>query len=261
MKDTLTVVKIGGKVINEEAELDIFLKKFAALKGNKILVHGGGNIASVVQNKMGIPPKMVEGRRITDADAIDIVTMVFSGLNKKIVSKLQALGEQSIGLSGADSNLIRSVKRPVKTIDYGYVGDVEEVNADFLKSLFGIGLVPVVCALTHDNKGQLLNTNADTIASELARGVADQYQVDLVYCFEQPGVLSDFENKVVIPEITPEGYEKYKSEGVIVDGMIPKLDNAFDAINAGVDTVKICHFDSLDKVQSEDYPGTTLCLK
>ncbi|PIB35378.1 acetylglutamate kinase [Reichenbachiella sp. 5M10] len=259
--ESLTVVKIGGKVINEEAELDIFLKKFAALKGNKILVHGGGNIASVVQNKMGIPPKMVEGRRITDADAIDIVTMVFSGLNKKIVAKLQSAGIQSLGVSGADGNLIRSRKRSVTTIDYGYVGDVEEVNASFLKSLFDLGMVPVVCALTHDNQGQLLNTNADTIASELARGIADHYQVDLVYCFEQPGVLSDFENKVVIPEITPEGYVKYKEEGVVVDGMIPKLDNAFDAINAGVDTVKICHFEALDKVQSVDYPGTTLCLK
>lgn len=257
--DQLTIVKIGGKVINEEAELDIFLKKFAALKGNKVLVHGGGNIATVIQNKMGIPAKMVEGRRITDADAIEIVSMVFSGLNKKIVAKLQALGVQSIGLSGADMNLIQSVKRPVKTIDYGFVGDVQKVNDQFLNSLFDLGAVPAVCALTHDNNGQLLNTNADTIASELARGVADKYKVDLVYCFEQPGVLSDFENKVVIPEITPESYEKYKSEGVIVDGMIPKLDNAFAAIEQGVDTVKICHFDSLDKVQSEDYPGTNLC--
>lgn len=257
----LTIVKIGGKVINEEAELNAFLKKFAALEGDKILVHGGGNIASVVQNKMGIPPKMVEGRRITDADTIEIVSMVFAGLNKKIVAKLQSRGSQSLGLSGADMNLIQSDKRPVTTIDYGYVGDVQSVNGSFLKSLFDIGAIPVVCALTHDNKGQLLNTNADTIASELARGVADKYKVDLVYCFEQPGVLSDFENKVVIPEITPETYEKYKNDGIIIDGMIPKLDNAFAAIEQGVDTVKICHFDALDKVQSSDYPGTNLCSK
>ncbi|MGL1889042.1 MAG: acetylglutamate kinase [Reichenbachiella sp.] len=256
--DQLTIVKIGGKVINEEAELDIFLKKFAALKGNKVLVHGGGNIASVVQNKMGVPANMVEGRRITDADTIEIVSMVFAGLNKKIVAKLQSIDVQSIGLSGADMNLIQSRKRSVTTIDYGYVGDIEQVNDSLLKSLFTLGAVPVVCALTHDNKGQLLNTNADTIASELARGAADKFKVDLVYCFEQPGVLSDFENKVVIPEITPTSYEKYKSEGVIVDGMIPKLDNAFAAISQGVDTVKICHFDALDKVQSADYPGTNL---
>lgn len=256
----LTVVKIGGKVINEEGQLDAFLKKFAQIQGDKILVHGGGNIASKLQEKLGVPVNMVEGRRVTDKDAIEIVTMVFSGLNKKIVAKMQANGERAIGLSGADANAIQSDKRPVQKVDYGFVGDVKAVDAELLQNLTKIGLVPVFCALTHDGKGQLLNTNADTIASEIARGASQFAEVDLVYCFEQPGVLSDFENKVVIPEIDPNSYESYKSDGVISDGMIPKLDNAFAAIDQGVSTVKICHFDAVDLIQSKEYPGTTICL-
>lgn len=259
--EKLTVVKIGGKVINEEAALDGFLKKFAKIDGKKILVHGGGNIASEWQRKMGIEPKMIEGRRITDRDAIEVVTMIFSGLNKKIVAKLQGLDTQALGLSGADLNLIKSHKRMNLVIDYGYVGDIEKVNDDVLNSLINLNVTPVVCALTHDNKGQLLNTNADTIAAALATGMSETHEVDLVYCFEQPGVLSDFESKTVIPKIGKKDYDGLKKNGTISDGMIPKIDNAFDAIDAGVEQVKICHFDAIDTVQSDEYPGTLICQK
>ncbi|WP_456462464.1 acetylglutamate kinase [Reichenbachiella sp.] len=259
--EKLTVVKIGGKVINEEAALDGFLKKFTKIEGKKILVHGGGNIASEWQRKMGIEPKMIEGRRITDKDAIEVVTMIFSGLNKKIVAKLQGLDTQALGLSGADLNLIKSHKRMNLVIDYGYVGDIEKVNDDVLNSLINLDVTPVVCALTHDNKGQLLNTNADTIAAALATGMSETHEVDLVYCFEQPGVLSDFESKTVIPKIGKKDYDGLKKNGTISDGMIPKIDNAFDAIDAGVEQVKICHFDAIDTVQSDEYPGTLICQK
>lgn len=259
--DKLTVVKIGGKVINEEAALDAFLKKFAQIEGKKILVHGGGNIASEWQRKLGIEPKMIEGRRITDKDAIEVVSMIFSGLNKQIVAKLQGLDTQALGLSGADLNLIKSHKRMNVVIDYGFVGDIEKVNHEMLSSLIDLDITPVVCALTHDNKGQLLNTNADTIASALATGMSESHDVDLVYCFEQPGVLSDFESKTVIPLIVKKDYEGLKKNGTISDGMIPKIDNAFDAIAAGVAQVKICHFDAIDTVQSEEYPGTVICQK
>ncbi|MDW3210379.1 MAG: acetylglutamate kinase [Reichenbachiella sp.] len=259
--EKLTVVKIGGKVINEEAALDGFLKKFTKIEGKKILVHGGGNIASEWQRKMGIEPKMIEGRRITDKDAIEVVTMIFSGLNKKIVAKLQGLDTQALGLSGADLNLIKSHKRMNLVIDYGYVGDIEKVNGDMLNLLINLNVTPVVCALTHDNKGQLLNTNADTIAAALATGMSETHEVDLVYCFEQPGVLSDFESKTVIPKIGKKDYDGLKKNGTISDGMIPKIDNAFDAIDAGVEQVKICHFDAIDTVQSDEYSGTLICQK
>lgn len=259
--EKLTVVKIGGKVINEETALDGFLKKFAKIEGKKILVHGGGNIASDWQRKMGIEPKMIEGRRITDKDAIEVVTMIFSGLNKKIVAKLQGLDTQALGLSGADLNLLKSRKRMNLVIDYGYVGDIERVNNDILNSLINLNVTPVVCALTHDNKGQLLNTNADTIAAALATGMSETHEVDLVYCFEQPGVLSDFESKTVIPLIVKKDYDGLKKNGTISDGMIPKIDNAFDAIDSGVEQVKICHFDSIDTIQSKEYPGTIICQK
>lgn len=259
MKNKLTIVKIGGKVINEEDQLDAFLKKFVSLKGLKLLVHGGGNIASKLQEKLGVPVNMIEGRRVTDKDAIEIVTMVFAGLNKKITAKLQSLDLQSVGLSGADFGHIVSKKRISTPIDYGYVGDIQNIDTSCVKLLFDAGVTPVVCALTHDGNGQLLNTNADTIASELGQALSEIYEVDLVYCFEQPGVLSDFENKIVIPKMNKESYQKYKSEGVISDGMIPKLDNAFAAIDQGVSAVKICHFDAVDTLQSTEYSGTTIC--
>ena len=255
----LTIVKIGGKVINEEDQLDAFLKKFASLKGHKLLVHGGGNIASKLQEKLGVPVQMIEGRRVTDKEAIEIVTMVFSGLNKKITAKLQGVGLQSVGLSGADFGLIGSEMRKKDPIDYGYVGDIQIIDISCVNLLFRSNITPVVCALTHDGHGQLLNTNADTIASELARALSKEYEVDLVYCFEHLGVLSDMENKVVIPKITLDSYKDFKEQGVISDGMIPKLDNAFGAINDGVKTVKICHFEAVDVLQSKDYSGTVIC--
>lgn len=255
----LTLVKIGGKVINEEDQLNEFLKAFTKLEGLKLLVHGGGNIASTWMSKLGIEPKMVEGRRITDAATLDVVTMVFSGINKKIVAKLQSNGVQSLGMSGADLNILHSAKRICSDVDFGYVGDIQNVNIDLLKQLIDSNVIPVVCALTHDNQGQLLNTNADTIASELARALSQSYAVDLVYCFEQPGVLSDFENKVVIPEINEQSFLEYKNQGVISEGMIPKLTNAFDAIQKGVTQVKICHFEDLKNVDNEQYHGTVLC--
>lgn len=257
--EKLTIVKIGGKVINEEPQLDAFLQKFASLKGLKILVHGGGNIASEIQKKLNIPVQMIEGRRVTDKDAIEIVTMVFAGLNKKIAAKLQGLGVNAIGVSGTDLGLIKSKMRDKNPVDFGYVGDIEEINTDQFKFLLDKEVTAAVCALTHDGSGQLLNTNADTIASKIAVALGKDYAVDLVYCFEQSGVLSDFENKVVIPEITVERYQKYKQEGIISDGMIPKLDNAFAAIDAGVKHVKICHFDAVDLLQGDQYPGTTIC--
>ncbi|MFY0627325.1 MAG: acetylglutamate kinase [Reichenbachiella sp.] len=259
MKKKLTIVKIGGKVINEEEQLDAFLKKFVKLEGDKLLVHGGGNIATKMQEELGIPVTMVEGRRVTDKDAIEIVTMVFSGLNKKITAKLQSLDLQSVGLSGADFGHIVSKRRNPTPVDYGYVGDIQNVDISLLKVLFDREICPVLCALTHDGKGQLLNTNADTIASEVAKAMSEAYEVDLVYCFEQPGVLSDFENKVVISEIDKATYQDLKTDGTINAGMIPKLDNAFTAIDAGVGAVKICHFDEVDTLQSENYSGTTIC--
>ncbi|UXX78743.1 acetylglutamate kinase [Reichenbachiella carrageenanivorans] len=259
--EKLTVVKIGGKVINEEAALDAFLKKFALIKGKKILIHGGGNIASDWQRKMGVEPKMIQGRRITDKDTIEVVTMIYAGLNKKIVAKLQGLDNQAIGLSGADLNVIKSHKRMNLVIDYGYVGDIEGVNAGVINALMNLEATPVVCALTHDNSGQLLNTNADTIASAVATGMSESYDVDLVYCFEQPGVLSDFENKIVIPVIVKKDYDGLKNSGTISDGMIPKIDNAFAAIDAGVGQVKICHFDAIDTVHAAEYSGTVICQK
>lgn len=255
----LSVVKIGGKVVTDKVKLDAFLKAFSKLDGYKILVHGGGNIASAWMTKLGIQPKMVDGRRITDADTLEVVTMVFSGLNKQIVAKLQSKDCNSIGFSGADLNILHSSKRIYSDIDFGYVGDIQNVNATLLTKLIEDNIVPVICALTHDNNGQLLNTNADTIASELARGLSDSFEVNLVYCFEQPGVLSDFERKIVIPEMNLSNYDQFKNMGIISDGMIPKLDNAFDAINEGVSKVKICHFEDLKNVDSNQYKGTVLC--
>ncbi|MEO9967231.1 MAG: acetylglutamate kinase [Reichenbachiella sp.] len=259
--EKLTIIKIGGKVINEVEALDAFLKKFSQLEGKKILVHGGGNIASEWQRKLGVEPKMIEGRRITDQATIEVVTMIYAGLNKQIVAKLQSLDLQALGMSGADLNLIRAYKRMNIVIDYGYVGDIEKVNDDILNSLINLQITPVICALTHDNNGQLLNTNADTIASALAASLSERFDVDLVYCFEQPGVLSDFVNKTVIPLIVKKDYEGLKTKGIINDGMIPKIDNAFDAIDAGVKHVKVCHFDKIDTIDSEHYSGTVLCQK
>ena len=249
----LTIIKIGGNVIDDPKSLDQFLTDFAQITEPAILVHGGGKIATQIGNKLGIEAKMVDGRRITDAETLDLVTMVYGGLtNKKIVAQLQAKGFNAIGLTGADGNVMLAKKRPVKQIDYGFVGDIngEGVNTTLLKSLLNQGVNPVFCALTHDGEGHMLNTNADTIASVLAVAMSREFEVELVYCFEQPGVLSNFENKVVIPVLEPKNYQEYKDSGVINSGMIPKLDNAFDALNAGVKSVRIIQFSDLNKLEA-----------
>lgn len=239
--EKLTIIKVGGKIVEEADTLARLLDDFASIPGYKLLVHGGGRSATKVAAQLGIESTMVNGRRVTDAETLKVVTMVYGGLvNKNIVAGLQARGVNAIGLTGADMNAILSVKRPVKDVDYGFVGDVKEVNGKMLSSLISQGIVPVMAPLTHDGKGNILNTNADTIAGETAKGLAPFFDVTLVFCFEKKGVLSDEnDDDSVIPVITPELYRKYTEEGVIQGGMIPKLENSFSAIVNGVKQVII----------------------
>ena len=242
MKTKLKVVKIGGHVINDDAQLDAFLADFAQLEGPKVLVHGGGKVATEVGRSLGVEAQMVDGRRITTEADLKIVTMVYAGLlNKKIAAKLQALNCSAIGLSGADGNLITSCKRPLRNkIDYGFVGDVIYVNHELLSGLLQLHLTPVICAVTHNGQGQLLNTNADTIASEVAIGMSEKFETELIYCFEKQGVLKDVEDEnSVITEIGPAHYAALKAEGKIHSGMIPKLDNCFHALEQQVSKVII----------------------
>ncbi|MEQ8475677.1 acetylglutamate kinase [Fulvivirga sp.] len=249
MATELKVVKIGGNVIDNPAMLDSFLKDFASLEGPKILVHGGGKKATELSHKMGFYPQMVEGRRITTDQDIEVVTMVYAGLiNKSVVAKLQKLGNNTIGLSGADGNAILASKRPAKTIDYGWVGDIEKVNSEFLKSLVEQGITPVLCAITHDGDGHLLNTNADTIASEVAVAMSTLYNTQLIYCFEKQGVLTDVNDESsVILELNESSYNSLKDEQAIHSGMIPKLDNCFNALKKNVRKVIIGSPDVLKK--------------
>ncbi|NDV80459.1 acetylglutamate kinase [Bacteroides sp. 51] len=241
MKQKLTVIKVGGKIVEEEASLNQLLNDFAAIEGNKVLVHGGGRSATKIASQLGIESQMVNGRRITDAETLKVVTMVYGGLvNKNIVAGLQARNVNALGLTGADMDVIRSVKRLVKDVDYGFVGDVEKVNANLLADLIAKGIVPVMAPLTHDGKGNMLNTNADTIAGETAKALSEYFDVTLVYCFEKKGVLRDEnDDDSVIPQITRPEFEQYVADGVIQGGMIPKLENSFEAINAGVSEVVI----------------------
>lgn len=236
---TISIIKIGGNVIDDPEKVDSFLNLLAKFPGRKILIHGGGVMASRLGETIGIKPQMKDGRRITDQDTLQIVTMVYAGLiNKQLVSKLQALDQNALGLTGADANLIRSVKRPIKDIDYGFVGDIEEINNQFLELLLAAQILPVICAITHDKKGQLLNTNADTIASEIATSISRKHPVNLYFCFDRPGVLIDEKNDAsLIPLINEEIFDELKKENVIHSGMIPKLDNAFMALNKGVNKV------------------------
>ncbi|WP_353183705.1 acetylglutamate kinase [Parapedobacter lycopersici] len=247
-KNTMTssrlfIIKIGGNVIDDPDQLAGFLEKFAALPERKILVHGGGKIATRMAADLGIQASMVDGRRITDEQMLRVVTMVYAGLtNKQLVASLQANGCNAIGLSGADGNSITAVKRPVRDIDYGWVGDLhaDSVNTTGLANLLEDGFTPVFSAITHDGQGQLLNTNADTIASALAVALAEKYPTSLVYCFEKKGVLRNIEDAdSVIPEIPAGEFERLKATGVIADGMIPKLHNAFEAISKGVSEVYV----------------------
>lgn len=245
--EKLTIIKVGGKIVEEPETLADLLKRFSGIEGNKVLVHGGGRSATAIAAQLGIESKMVNGRRITDAETLKVVTMVYGGLvNKTIVSKLQALGINALGLTGADMNYMRSEKRPVKEVDYGFVGDVKEVNADLLADLIAKGVVPVLAPLTHDKQGNLLNTNADTIAGEAAKALAKHFEVTLIYCFEKKGVLMDAEDDdSVIPEITQPLFKEYVEKEIIQGGMIPKLENAFDAISSGVKEVVITKADEI----------------
>lgn len=245
MKESLTLVKVGGKIVEEPETLKQLLADFSKIEGYKVLVHGGGRSATAIAAKLGIESQMVNGRRITDEETLKVVTMVYGGLvNKQIVSGLQAIGVNALGLTGADLNYMRSEKRPVKDVDFGFVGDVKEVNADILADLIAKGVVPVLAPLTHDNAGNMLNTNADTIAGEAAKALAKHFEVTLMYCFEKKGVLmSETDDDSVIAEITPALFEKFVADGVINGGMIPKLENSFEAINAGVKQVVITRAD------------------
>ena len=239
--DRLILIKVGGKIVEEPDTLDKMLRDFASINGYKILVHGGGRSATKVATRLGIESKMVNGRRITDADMLNIVTMVYGGLvNKNIVAGLQALGLNAVGLTGADMDIIYSGKRPAGYIDYGFVGDIKEVRGDILAMLVRQGFVPVLAPLTHDRQGQLLNTNADSIAGETAKALSKFFDVRLVFCFEKKGVLYDEDNEdSVIPKLDFETFRKLTDKGIIQGGMIPKLENAFNAIKAGVKEVVI----------------------
>ena len=247
MSQKLYVVKIGGNVIDKPEACARFLTDFAKLPAPKILVHGGGKVATQIAAKLQIETQMVDGRRITDKPMLDVVTMVYGGLvNKNLVAQLQAVHCNAIGLTGADGGIIRSVKRPVKTIDYGFVGDIESVNDEQVNALINSNLVPVIAPLTYSSEGLLLNTNADTMASAMAVAMAKHYEVNLIYCFEKKGVLSDpDDDNAVIALLTSTSYAGYKTSGVINKGMIPKLDNAFAALTDGVSKVTICHADDL----------------
>jgi acetylglutamate kinase len=248
----LKVIKVGGNIIDNEQELFSFLQDFAQIEGAKILVHGGGKVATSIGDKLGIISEYVNGRRITDAAMLDVVTMVYGGLvNKKITAQLQCLGCNAIGLTGTDGNLMQAVKRPVKEIDYGFVGDIHQqgINAVLLQNLLLAGLVPVLAPLTHDGKGTILNTNADTIAQEVAKAMASIMDVQLIYCFEKKGLLINPKNdNSVLQHIDKSNYDKLKKEEIITGGMIPKLDNAFQAIECKVSRVVIGHATDLNEL-------------
>ena len=242
----IQVIKIGGGILENEASREMFLRQFAAVEGPKVLVHGGGRLATTMAERLGVKTQMIDGRRVTDKETLDIVTMVYGGLvNKQVVTLLHTMGVNAIGLTGADGGWMRSVKRPIKNgIDYGYVGDVTEVNGEHLRMLLDNGLTPVIAPITYSEEGLLLNTNADTVASETAVSLAPEVQ--LTFCFEKAGVLSDPDDESsLIPRITRESYKQLLADGIVSGGMIPKIDNAFAAIEHGVQSVRITHASNL----------------
>lgn len=251
MKEKITVIKVGGKIVEESNSLGDLLNRFANIEGHKVLIHGGGRSATRMAERLGIESRMVNGRRITDEETLQVVTMVYGGLvNKNIVAQLQARGINALGLTGADCNIIKAHKRPVTDIDYGFVGDVDSVNGEMLARLIGQGIIPVIAPLTHDGKGSMLNTNADTMAAETAKALSAFFDVTLTYCFELPGVMRNPEdNDSLIPCITRATYRELLAEGTISGGMIPKIDNAFNAIENGVSEVVITKADSIDGSQ------------
>lgn len=249
-KGALTLVKVGGAIVESESSLQALLDQFAAIPGHKVLVHGGGRSATKIAEQLGLPQQMIAGRRVTDADTLRVVTMVYAGLvNKNIVAQLQKRGVNALGLTGADMNVIQSHKRAPKrvtvdgveqVVDYGYVGDIDQVNADLLADLIAKGVVPVVSPIGHDTQGSLLNTNADTIAAEVAKALASHFDVTLTFCFEKKGVLQNpDDDDSVIPQITSQDFPKLVADGVVSGGMLPKLENAFSAIASGVSEVVI----------------------
>lgn len=241
MLEQLTMIKIGGKLLDDDALLGRALAAFAAIPGAKLLVHGGGKKGSDISRQLGVPPKMVDGRRVTDAAALEVVTMVYAGLlNKTVVARLQSLGCNAIGLSGADGNAITARKRSVGEVDYGFAGDVETVGHALIRQLLVGGLTPVFCAITHDGQGQLLNTNADTIAAKLALSLSPYFSVRLFFCFEKEGVLLDpADDASVMASLSAAEYGRYRASGIISEGMLPKLDNAFAAVQGGVASVAV----------------------
>lgn len=248
-KGQLTVVKVGGAVVEDEDRLVQLLRDFCAIEGRKVLVHGGGRSATQVAKELGIESKMVDGRRITDSGMLQVVTMVYGGLvNKNLVARLQAGGVNALGLTGADMDVIRSHKRPAKDgVDFGFVGDVDRADGNRLRQLIEAGITPVMAPLTHDGQGHILNTNADTIAGETAKALAPFYDVTLIYSFEKKGVLADAgDDDSVIPVITRPDFDRYVADGTIQGGMIPKIENALDAIAAGVKQVNITLATAID---------------
>lgn len=245
--DRITIIKVGGRVVEDPQSLEALLDQFKKISGNKILVHGGGTTATEIATKLGFETKMVEGRRITDTNMLNVVTMVYGGLvNKKIVAGLQARNCNALGLTGADLGLVQAKKRAVKDIDYGFVGDVEDVNSRELRLLINENVIPVIAPLTHDGKGQLLNTNADTMAAEIASELSRYYNVFLFFCFEKKGVLLDQNDETsIIYELDTDLYKEYKEKGIINAGMIPKIDNGFGAKQKGVKEVLITNAENI----------------
>ena len=245
----IQVIKIGGGILENEASREMFLRQFAAVEGPKVLVHGGGRLATTMAERLGVKTQMIDGRRVTDKETLDIVTMVYGGLvNKQVVTLLHTMGVNAIGLTGADGGWMRSVKRPIKNgIDYGYVGDVTEVNGEHLRMFLDNGLTPVIAPITYSEDGLLLNTNADTVASETAIALVEaRGDVQLTFCFEKAGVLRDADDESsLIPRITRESYKQLLADGIVSGGMIPKIDNAFAAIEHGVQSVRITHANNL----------------
>ena len=253
----IQVIKIGGGVLENEAQRDAFLRQFAVIEGPKVLVHGGGRLATTMAERLGVETHMIDGRRVTDKETLDIVTMVYGGLvNKQVVAQLQTMGVNAIGMTGVDGGWMKSVKRPIKHgIDYGYVGDVTELNGAHLRTLLDNGLTPVIAPITFSAEGLLLNTNADTVASQTAVGLVEsrklnvegrEANVQLTFCFEKAGVLRDADDEsTLIPRITRESYKQLLADGIVSGGMIPKIDNAFAALERGVKSVRITHANNL----------------
>ena len=243
------VFKIGGNVVDNPEALSRFISEFATIKSPKILIHGGGKEATRLSKRLDIPTQMIDGRRVTDRDTLDVVTMVYARLiNKRIVAALQAVGCNALGLTGADADCIRATKRPAAPVDYGFVGDINpaDINDLYIEYVLRQDIVPVFCAITHDGKGNLLNCNADSVASSVAIATSRIAPVELIYCFERNGVLRDVDDPgSVISIITPSIYEELRRDNIVADGMIPKIDNAFNAINRGVESVTIKHSDNI----------------